>query len=708
MKAVAIHVAMLLAGMQAFAGAARGEGVHPIVKVVKMLEGLKGKTTMMGKVEADAYARFQGWCNDQSSTLKKAIEDEESTISELGDTINGKTKEQKGLENQIGELSDQIMDLEASALKAKQGRSKEAALFTTALADYKGTIKAVADALAGVQKAGVETKTGLLQAQAKAKQALAVLGVFATEQERAAIDTFVQEDVSTVALPLASAGDKAAALDKYNFKSGNIVELLKAMKSKFEAEKVDATKAETNAVNAYELSSTARTAATEAAKGSKGKKESELAEVKKAFSEAKGDLKDQNDDLTADTASLGQTKDSCQSKADEWAKRSKTRNLELEAMDMAIKILNKVAGVRTEAPDNAKMNASPVKFLQLSSVGVDGKQKAVNLLRETAKTYHSRSLERFAMEISAHLGGPFDQINNMVEKMIFRLMQEQTDEDQHKQWCDRELSKTNTMKDNKDDKIEELDAKLKSETAGVALLSEDVKAADEMISKIMASMQQATEIRKLGKQENKEAIADAEAAQKAILQAMDVLQAFYKDSGMIQEDDALFLEVPHKLPESPSTWDAGYNGVADPMKQPSGIIAVLKETNADFVQLESETRSQEAQDQQAFDKQIQKEEIEKARRTKEVEMKDNRKMQRSDAINLMTVSRRNVASEQAKAKQYLKDLQGACVTGDSSYEKRKAARKGEIEALQKAQGFLEEAFNKPVSFLSKTTVHVPM
>ena len=46
---------------------------------------------------------------------------------------------------------------------------------------------------------------------------------------------------------------------------------------------------------------------------------------------------------------------------------------------------------------------------------------------------------------------------------------------------------------------------------------------------------------------------------------------------------------------------------------------------------------------------------------------------------------------------FLRDLEGACITGDSSYEKRKKARDAEIEALQKAQTFLEDAFKEKAS-----------
>ena len=84
--------------------------------------------------------------------------------------------------------------------------------------------------------------------------------------------------------------------------------------------------------------------------------------------------------------------------------------------------LAKFSGVRTEAPGNPVPPPLPV-FLQLTQVSNDPKMKAVASLREAAKAAHSHALERLAVEVAAHLKGPFDQVNNMIEKMILRLME---------------------------------------------------------------------------------------------------------------------------------------------------------------------------------------------------------------------------------------------------------------------------------------------
>merc|ERR1719217_1592019 len=136
-------------------------------------------------------------------------------------------------------------------------------------------------------------------------------------------------------------------------------------------------------------------------------------------------------------------------------------------MTQAIDILAKSTGVRTEAPSNPVPPPSPAMLLQLLQLEHrdSPKMKAVTLLKAAAKRSHSRALENLALEIAAHLSGPFDQINNMIEKMIFRLMDEQKQEDEHKDWCDQELKKSNTMKEDKEDKIDELNAEIKIQTA---------------------------------------------------------------------------------------------------------------------------------------------------------------------------------------------------------------------------------------------------
>jgi len=369
-------------------------------------------------------------------------------------------------------------------------------------------------------------------------------------------------------------------------------------------------------------------------------------------------------------------------------------------MDMAMKILAKASGVRTEAPGNPIPPASPVAFLQIVSDSTNPKMAAVLVLREAAQKTHSHALERLAVEIGAHLTGPFDQVNNMIEKMQFRLMDEQKKEDEHKAWCDQEIEKTTVMKDDKTDKVAELNAEIKVENSEVSKLTQEIKAADDMIASIVTFKAEATEIRKVGKHENKLAVDDADLAQKAVADAVAVLETFYKSSGEIEKKSWEFLQAPAELPKNPATWDAGYTGVSDPDKQPGGIITVLENVMSDFAKVEADTKSQETTDQKEFDQSMSDNDIEMARRTQETDMKSDEKARRVGKIADLQSQKKDTSAELEKTEFYLRDLQPACVNGDSSYGDRKAARTQEIGALKKTQVILEDAFKaKSANFL---------
>merc|ERR1719230_1718004 len=222
------------------------------------------------------------------------------------------------------------------------------------------------------------------------------------------------------------------------------------------------------------------------------------------------------------------------------------------------------------------------------------------------------------------------------------------------------------MIENKEDKIKELTEEIKVQTAKVATLTD----------------------------ENAEAIKDAKQAQDSVSNAIAVLEAFYKESGEIPKEPWEFVQEPVSLPEKPATWDSGYTAVADPTNQPNGIIAVLEECGSDFAKMEAETMANEAEDQEEYEQAMSANEQEKAGREQEVEMKTNEKARRNEKIASLSSQKKNTEGELEKTEQYMKDLHPACIDGDSTYEDRKAARTKEIEALQKAQVILQDAFKE--------------
>jgi len=682
---------------------AAGVESHPIEKVIDLLKKLKAQAIEEGKTEEVSFAKFEYWCSTSISEVSKAIEEEKANIDELESAIKGFKEDKKALEDQIDELEDQIKDLEAEAKAAKEADEKRNKAYIADKKDLKATIKAMDDAIAAMQGAS-KTDSALLQsnAQESVRSALAVLALKTSDEQQKVLMNFVDADAGKP--DQLAKGDLNTHVKKYSFKSDNVIDLLKELKLKFEDDLTAADAAETNGANAYAVEKNARDAATDAAKKSNTQKKKNLAETKSSLGEAEGDLKNEEADLESDEKTLKETKETCKEKTEEWNERSETRAGEVEALAEAAKILAKVSGVRTEAPSNPVPPASPVDFLQV----VDPKAQAVNLLRQTAKTVHSKALERLALEVSTHLTGPFDKVNDMIQKMIFRLMAEQTDEDKHKAWCDLETEKSDKSESDKKDEIKEINANIESEKAKVQALVDEITEADKMVADITAFMEEATEIRTAGKSENKVAIKDAKDAQTAIANAIAVLEEHYKSSGQIKKEPWEFIQKssdPVKLPKDPKLWDSGYTGVADPKKQDTGVIAILETCAADFSKMEAETKAQEVEDQKKYDDQMKAHKIEKSRRQQESDAKVQEKKRKVAKIESETKNLKHTTDELEAVQKYIKDLQPACVEGDSTYKDRKAARGKEIKALKEAQDLLKNAFKKKGSSFLEVKRH---
>jgi hypothetical protein len=335
------------------------------------------------------------------------------------------------------------------------------------------------------------------------------------------------------------------------------------------------------------------------------------------------------------------------------------------------------------------------------------KRKAGLDLRQQATALKAKALERLAQQLQAHwTGTPLEDGNGMIQRMVFRLMAEPKEEDEHKHWSDQELEHTEVSIENKEEKMEDLQVKIDDAEATISELTEEIKAADEMVAEIVSFMKEATEIREIGKKENGLAIKDAQDSQEAVSNAIAVLTDFYKESGEVAKEPWEFIQKGVDLPEDPETWDSSYSGVSDPKAQPGGIITILEECNEDFARMEADSKAQEASDQSAYEADMQEHTIEKAKRAKESEMKGAEKKRLVEKVTAMKKQHQHISDEHAATVQYEKDLQPACVEGDSSYEERKDARTAEIEALHRSQDILAEAFKEAENnkFLQKKKI----
>jgi len=357
-------------------------------------------------------------------------------------------------------------------------------------------------------------------------------------------------------------------------------------------------------------------------------------------------------------------------------------------------LVEQTTRIQADESNYESLGASLASFLQIDSP----RKKAANLLRQAARHAHSKALQKLATEISEY-DGPFDKIKGMIQKMVFQLMGEQKDEDEHKQWCDKELDMSTESKDDKSEKVKKITASVEELDTAIKLLVKQITEKEAELASTTTSMKEETELRTADHTELEATVKDAQDSQAALSEAIDVLKKFYKESGEVPKEPWEFVQVGSSkgLPDSPATWDSGFTGTSGGGDK---ILTILAETQEKFSKMEADAKVEDETNQKDFDDDMAAKKIQMAETGTDVQMKTSKKDSLQQKMESEASALKSESSGLDAVEQYLKDLEPACVDGDSSYADRKAARSEEIKALGTAQTVLEDAFRQK-AFLQK-------
>jgi len=670
-------------------------GDHPAVKIIALLQKLQAQVKEEGEAEANAYNKFTYWCSEVIKENEGIVKKSSEEISVAESSIKALTEDISALTTEIEQLEAEITKDTASKASADSIRTDGNTLYGTNKGDLEATIQAVDDAITALE----DSKPALVQDKA-VKKALSFVDVYAPKQGKT-VHAFLS--ARRKADPITSENaekfeGRTGRERSYDFKGGDIIETLKNLKLSFEDQLVELNKAESAAVSAHSLAQAAKEDEINAATRAKDSKTEIKGQKGEDLASAESDLSSATETRNSAQTELDETKTKCRTRADEFDTRTKTRAGEIAAMAQAVEVLEKITGVRT--PESKGITPS---FVQLSKRINNPRAAIVNLLRKAGNTKATHELMKLADKIEALKqtpgSGVFDSIKNMIQKMIFHLMSEQKDEDDHKNWCDKETDQTTKMKEDKESKRDELQASIDQLTAEIESLSNSIKENAVFVADTEAEIEQATTQRGEEKAENTATIKDAQEAQTAVSQAIAVLEDFYKSTGEVEKEAWEFTQLRmvrrHRAEPEPELWTGGEEGAYTGTSGGADVIGLLTNIATDFASMEAEARATETTQQEEYDEWLTSAQIDKSQKEKDSEMKEARKQRLSEKLEAKTADFTHNKKELEATEQYWEDLQHACVDGDSTYADRKSARTQEIEALREAQKILEDAFKDP-------------
>merc|ERR550537_1363325 len=427
-------------------------GVTPIQKVIQMMQEMVAKGKQEKHDEMVAFSTFSQFCKDTMDEKQDAIAKGKSLIEQLKADILKAQADQTQLADEIAALGSEMDAWEKDQANITAERETEKADFDALQADYDESIDALGRAIAVLKKEEGKTPQSLIQM----KKVLSLDRVPISAKRT--LLAFLNSDAKASQDPLSVSAPQAAG---YEFQSGGIVEMLEKLLDKFRAE-LDVYQELVGNIDEATASSELKTKVKAERAGDEAK--------------AKGDLAVEEKDKAADSSYLEDLITECDAKSKDYENRQMLLMEELEAIGKAIEIIQSpdVMGAgEKHLPQFIQLKAK-TSSMSLLRANADApiRAKLISFLSSKAKETESKLLLKIATVAAS--GGPFDKVKKMIKDLIVKLMEEATEESEHKGWCDTELGTNKQTREDKADAVSTRTAQAEELSAKIAKLGTEM------------------------------------------------------------------------------------------------------------------------------------------------------------------------------------------------------------------------------------------
>jgi len=676
---------LVLLSVQNCTSASTKANVTPVHKVIEMLSGMLAKAKSSMHEEELEWTAFKQWCGDAEASKQEAVKAANVKIEVLEASIAQHDADAERLNQTIEELEADIVSYKSDIESAIAERSTQASTYKAKSVDYGETLGAITQAIAVLKKQAYDRPqvAALLQA-VKSR---------VPQPAHRVIDNFLSLGSESADLQFVNPPEANA----YEFQSDHVIDMLEGLKDKFTDERTALEKAEMTAIHAHQTHVQDLQSMISAAERAISRDTGYKAKHQTSSAEENGELKDAKTTRTDDKSFLEELHSTCNLKSSNFEKRQKLRAEEIEALDKAITIISgsAVAGAAETYLPTMLLQRSASVLVQLRSYPDSAhKQRALDYLRVAAQKLQSHTLSAIAFRFQEIEGsaGPFDKVIKMIQDLIAKLQAAQSEEAQHKSWCDGELSANENTRTTKTTEVNTLTSEIDGLKSEIAVLKKSISALAKGIAETKAKFAEATEMRNKESNENDKTIIDATEGLTAITDAITILTDFYtkaKDATALVQDKARGLQEPPPIFSDP------YKGL---QTEGSNVLSFLDVIKSDFMRLKDETTSQEAEARDAY------KELETTTntnvQTKEQEKGDEEgRLQDKEGKLVLTENDLSMAQSQLTvALEYYDKLKSSCIavsTSGSSAE-RVQRREEEIASLKEALAILNGEFDAGV------------
>merc|ERR1719375_2828170 len=253
-------------------------------------------------------------------------------------------------------------------------------------------------------------------------------------------------------------------------------------------------------------------------------KSQELASSDEKNAQDKENLEDTRDVLAVDTAFLADLKERCQNMDQEYEERTKTRQLEIQAVSKALAFLSS-----DEAHD---LFTRTFNFVQVRvSIKSHKRAQVSKALSQAAQKFQDPRLSTLA--VKARLDA-FTKVKKSISDMVDKLIKEKEDEIKHKDFCVEELNNNERDTEMKERDKADLIAKIDDLSMTIDTLAKEIETLKAEVAELQVQMKRAGEDREKANKEFQVTVADQRATQKLLAAALNILKGFYEKAAFAQ------------------------------------------------------------------------------------------------------------------------------------------------------------------------------
>jgi hypothetical protein len=650
--------------------------VNPIRKVVTLMQEMKKEVAAEGETEKDLFEKFMCYCKGNNEALEKQAAEAAAANDELSAKVKAESGEKKQVDQDLATAKKDRTDAKADLEKASKLRAKEAATYAETNADAVANLDATGNAITALEKG---MGGAFLQTASGKKLGDIIENASLDVDEKEAMAAFLQGD--------------------YAPQSGQIVGILKNMKDEMEKSISEAKDAEDAAITSFDELKAAKNkeiAATTTAVESLTKRSGELAV---SIVENKNAAKDASEESADATEFLANLKKNCADKQKEFDANTANRAQEIEAISMAIQILNEddALDVFKKTLKTPETPAPAAAFMQVKNTKANKLQKVRAMLATSKASSPAVALLQNALvskvkAMEKMSKADFSKVVKMIDDMVALLQKEQKDDESSKKWCETEFDKSDDSKKALTQEVKSLASSIAEMSDEISGLKSEIAAATDRIAALDSSVAEATEQRKNENAEFSAAMSANNMAIELIGKAKNKLMQFYNPDLATPEEpevaeETAFVQVSMGQP-GPAPETAEY---APKAGKSAGITALMDKLIRELEVGNQDAESTEKTAQRDYEELLA--EAQKSRKDESKSIVDKRKAKGDLEESLEEAQRTHSLKETAltEVNTYIADLHKSCDFILESFEARREARTNEVEGLKKAKAVLAGA-----------------